>query len=370
MKIGIPTEIKNNEKRVAMTPVGAALLTGAGHEVFIQKGAGEGSNFTDEEYVKSGAQIVDTAEEAWAQEMVMKVKEPQKEEFQYFRDGQILFTYLHLAPEEELTQALMDAGVTAVGYETMTQDGALPLLKPMSEVAGRMAVQIGAHFLEQQQGGKGVLLGAVPGVQRGRVVIIGGGVSGTNAADMAIGLGASVTILDVNPTRLGELVDQFGQRVQTLISNSINIENQIKNADLVIGSVLIPGAKAPTLVTEDMLKKMQPGSVIVDIAIDQGGIFEHQSPIGSLDNPTFIEHDIVHYAVPNMPGAVPRTSTMALTNVSANYALEIANKGIEAAAKENDVIKTGINVYKGQVTIEPVAQAQGLEYTPVDDLLA
>ncbi|WP_449443310.1 alanine dehydrogenase, partial [Ureibacillus acetophenoni] len=275
MRIGVPKEIKNNENRVAMTPAGVVTLTTAGHEVFIETGAGLGSSFTDEDYRAAGAVIVDTASEAWAQEMVMKVKEPVSSEYQYFREGLILFTYLHLAPEYELTQNLIDKKVVGIAYETVQlPNRSLPLLTPMSEVAGKMSVQIGAQYLEKLSGGKGILLGGVSGVQRGKVTIVGGGVAGTNAARIAVGMGASVTILDVSPERLRQLEDIFGSSVQTLISNPFNIAESVKESDLVIGSVLIPGARAPKLVTEEMVKAMSPGSVIIDIAIDQGGIFE------------------------------------------------------------------------------------------------
>lgn len=369
MKIGIPKEIKNNENRVSLTPAGAAILTAANHEVFVETNAGVGSNFFDEDYTKNGATIVNTAQEAWSADMVIKVKEPLQEEHQYFREGLILFTYLHLAPETILTNALQESGVTAIGYETMDLNGTLPLLTPMSQVAGRMSVQIGAQYLEKPAGTKGVLLGAVPGVKSGKVVIIGGGVTGMNAAQMAAGLGANVTILELNPTRINQLESIFGNNVEVLMSNTYNIEESIKDADLVIGAVLIPGAKAPTLVTEEMVKQMQPGSVIVDIAIDQGGIFETSNRVGSLDDPIYLKHDIIHYAVPNMPGAVPRTSTIALTNVSTNYALEIADKGFIDAAKTNSTIRTGVNVYQGHITNKPVAEAQDKEYVPVENLL-
>lgn len=370
MKIGIPKEIKNNENRVAMTPAGVFTLTRAGHEVFIETGAGLGSSFTDEEYKASGAKIVSTADEAWAQEMVMKVKEPIPSEYKYFYEGQILFTYLHLAPEYELTQALLDKKVVGIAYETVQlPNRSLPLLTPMSEVAGRMSVQIGAQFLEKMNGGKGILLGGVPGVSRGKVTIIGGGVAGTNAARIAIGIGADVTILDVNAERLRQIDDIFGNSVQTLMSNPFNIAESVKNSDLVIGSVLIPGAKAPKLVTEDMVKTMSPGSVLVDIAIDQGGIFETTDRVTTHDNPTYVKHGIVHYAVANMPGAVPRTSTIALTNNTVPYALQIANKGYKQACIENEALKKGMNTLEGHVVYKAVAIDQGRKYVPVDTLL-
>lgn len=369
MRIGIPKEIKNNENRVAITPSGVVSLVDAGHDVVVERGAGLGSGFTDQEYKTVGAAIEADTSKVWKSEMVIKVKEPLPQEFQYFHDELILFTYLHLAPEPELTNTLITSNVTAVAYETMSLNHTLPLLTPMSEVAGRMSVQIGAQFLEKPKGGEGILLFGVPGVERGKVVIIGGGVAGTNAAKIAIGLGAKVTILDVNPNRLAELDDLFGNHVQTLISNAYHIENKVKEADVVIGAVLIPGAKAPKLVTEEMVKQMKPGAVIVDIAIDQGGIFETTDQITTHDHPTYIKHGVVHYAVANMPGAVPRTSTFALTNATIPYAVTIANKGIDQAAKENETIATGINTYKNHLTIEVVAKDQNKEYTPVYELL-
>lgn len=370
MRIGVPTEVKNNENRIAMTPAGVVNLTVHGHEVFIQSGAGLGSGFTDEDYSAAGAEIVETAEEAWAQEMVMKVKEPVREEYRYFREGLILFTYLHLAPEKELTQALLEAKVTGIAYETVQlPNNSLPLLTPMSEVAGRMSTQIGAQFLEKIHGGAGILLGGIPGVGRGNVTIIGAGVAGTNAAKVAVGMGANVTILDLNPDRLRQLDDQFGQDVQTLMSNPLNIAESVQKADLVIGAVLIPGAKAPKLVTEDMIKSMNPGSVVVDIAIDQGGIFETSDRITTHDEPTYVKHGVVHYAVANMPGAVPRTSTIGLTNVTVPYAVQIANKGFAQAILENEALKKGVNTLAGHVTYQAVAADQGLEYKSVDDVL-
>ncbi|CAM5202215.1 Alanine dehydrogenase OS=Ureibacillus acetophenoni OX=614649 GN=SAMN05877842_102509 PE=3 SV=1 [Ureibacillus acetophenoni] len=370
MRIGVPKEIKNNENRVAMTPAGVVTLTTAGHEVFIETGAGLGSSFTDEDYRAAGAVIVDTASEAWAQEMVMKVKEPVSSEYQYFREGLILFTYLHLAPEYELTQNLIDKKVVGIAYETVQlPNRSLPLLTPMSEVAGKMSVQIGAQYLEKLSGGKGILLGGVSGVQRGKVTIVGGGVAGTNAARIAVGMGASVTILDVSPERLRQLEDIFGSSVQTLISNPFNIAESVKESDLVIGSVLIPGARAPKLVTEEMVKAMSPGSVIIDIAIDQGGIFETTDKVTTHDDPTYIKHGVVHYAVANMPGAVPRTSTIALTNNTVPYALQIANKGYKQACLDNEALKKGINTLDGHVVYEAVAIDQGRDYVSVDNSL-
>ncbi|WP_210364927.1 alanine dehydrogenase [Bacillus sp. REN3] len=370
MRIGVPKEIKNNENRVAMTPAGVVNLVHNGHEVFIETGAGIGSSFMDEDYKEAGAHIVESAEEAWDQDMVMKVKEPLPEEYVYFREGLILFTYLHLAPEPELTKALIENKVVAIAYETVQlPNNSLPLLTPMSEVAGRMAPQIGAQFLEKVHGGKGILLGGVPGVQRGKVTIIGGGVAGTNAAKMAVGLGAEVTMIDLNPDRLRQLDDIFGADITTLMSNPLNIAEAVKRSDLVIGAVLIPGAKAPKLVTEEMIKSMNPGSVVVDIAIDQGGIFETTDRITTHDNPTYEKHGVVHYAVANMPGAVPRTSTIALTNVTVPYALQIANKGYKQACLENEALLKGINTLNGYVTYKAVAEAHDLVYSETRSLL-
>lgn len=371
MRIGVPTEVKNNENRVAMTPAGVVNLALYGHEVFIQAGAGIGSGFTDEDYTSAGAAIVATAEEAWNQEMIMKVKEPVASEYGYFREGMILFTYLHLAPEPELTKAMLDSKVIGIAYETVQlPNNSLPLLTPMSEVAGKMATQIGAQFLEKIHGGGGILLGGIPGVSRGNVTVIGGGVAGTNAAKVAVGMGANVTILDLNPDRLRQLDDLFGHDVQTLISNPLNIADSVQKADLVVGAVLIPGAKAPKLVTEEMIKSMKPGSVVVDIAIDQGGILETSDRITTHDAPTYIKHDVVHYAVANMPGAVPRTSTIGLTNVTVPYAVQIANKGYKKAILENEALKKGVNTLDGYITYKAVADDQGAEYKSVDELLA
>jgi len=370
MKIGIPKEIKNNENRVAMTPAGVVTLTNSGHEVYIETGAGLGSSFTDADYVAAGAHIVDTAKEAWAQEMIMKVKEPVASEYDYFYEGQILFTYLHLAPELELTQALLNKKVVGIAYETVQlTNGSLPLLTPMSEVAGKMATQIGAQFLEKNHEGKGILLGGVSGVPRGKVTVIGGGIAGTNAAKIAVGMGADVTVIDLSPERLRQLEDLFGRDVQTLMSNPYNIAESVKNSDLVVGAVLIPGAKAPKLVSEEMIQSMQPGSVVVDIAIDQGGIFETSDRVTTHDNPTYVKHGVVHYAVANMPGAVPRTSTIALTNNTIPYALQIANKGYRQACVENAALKLGVNTIDGHLVYKAVADSQGLPYVNVDELI-
>ncbi len=371
MKIGVPSEVKNNENRVAMTPAGVVSLVTNGHEVYIQSGAGLGSSFTDEDYKQAGAHIVETAQEAWQQEMVMKVKEPVSSEYELIQPNQVLFTYLHLAPEPELTKVLLDKKVTAIAYETVQlPNNSLPLLTPMSEVAGRMATQLGAQYLEKINGGKGILLGGVPGVERANVTVIGGGIAGTNAAKMAVGLGANVTIIDLSPERLRQLDETFGATVHTLISNPYNIAESVKNADLVIGAVLIPGAKAPKLVTEEMIKSMSPGSVVIDIAIDQGGIFETSDRITTHDEPTYIKHGVVHYAVANMPGAVPRTSTIALTNTTVPYAVQIANKGYKQACLDNTSLLKGLNTLNGVCVYKAVADAQGIEYRDVNDVLA
>lgn len=370
MRIGIPKEIKNNENRVGLSPSGVHALVEAGHEVLVETAAGEGSYFEDTDYVQAGANIVNNQDDVWDVDMVIKVKEPLKEEYGYFREGLILFTYLHLANEPELTKALIDKKVVAIAYETVQLgDRSLPLLTPMSEVAGRMSTQIGAQFLQRFNGGMGILLGGIPGVQKGKVTIIGGGQAGTNAARIALGLGADVTILDVNPKRLQELEDLFDGRVHTIMSNPLNIESHVVESDLVIGAVLIPGAKAPKLVTEDMIKKMKSGSVIVDIAIDQGGIFETTDKISTHDDPTYIKHGVVHYAVANMPGAVPRTSTIGLNNATLPYALQLANKGYQHALTENVPLSHGLNVFNGYVTNKAVAEAFNYEYTPVTQVL-
>ncbi|WP_443091868.1 alanine dehydrogenase [Bacillus subtilis] len=369
MIIGVPKEIKNNENRVALTPGGVSQLISNGHRVLVETGAGLGSGFENEAYESAGAEIIADPKQVWDAEMVMKVKEPLPEEYVYFRKGLVLFTYLHLAAEPELAQALKDKGVTAIAYETVSEGRTLPLLTPMSEVAGRMAAQIGAQFLEKPKGGKGILLAGVPGVSRGKVTIIGGGVVGTNAAKMAVGLGADVTIIDLNADRLRQLDDIFGHQIKTLISNPVNIADAVTEADLLICAVLIPGAKAPTLVTEEMVKQMKPGSVIVDVAIDQGGIVETVDHITTHDQPTYEKHGVVHYAVANMPGAVPRTSTIALTNVTVPYALQIANKGAVKALADNAALRAGLNTANGHVTYEAVARDLGYEYVPAEKAL-
>ncbi|WP_216829323.1 alanine dehydrogenase [Alkalihalobacterium elongatum] len=370
MIIGVPKEIKNNENRVALTPAGVLTLTNAGHQVIIEDQAGVGSGFANEDYIAAGAQIIASAKDVWGQaEMVMKVKEPLPSEYEYFRKGLILFTYLHLAAEPSLAKALVEKEVTAIAYETVEVNRTLPLLTPMSEVAGRMAAQIGAQFLEKPKGGKGILLSGIPGVKRGKVTIIGGGVVGTNAAKIAIGLGAEVTIIDLSPERLRQLDDIFGNSIQTLISNPLNIAEAVKESDLVIGAVLIPGAKAPKLVTEAMIQSMSAGSVVVDVAIDQGGIIETVDQITTHDNPTYVKHGVVHYAVANMPGAVPRTSTIGLTNVTVPYALQIANKGVLKAITDNTALKLGVNAANGAITYEAVAKALDMSYVPVEQAI-
>lgn len=371
MRIGVPKEIKPDENRVALTPAGAHALVSAGHEVLVEAGAGFGSGFEDRDYIGAGATILPTADEVWsAADMIMKVKEPLPSEYPKMKRGLLLFTYLHLAAEPELTRALIENGVDAVAYETVELPSrALPLLTPMSEIAGRMSVQVGAHFLEKRHGGRGVLLGGVPGVQPGEVVIIGGGVVGTNAAKMAVGLRAKVTILDVNLDRLRYLDDIFGTSVQTVTSNSFNVAEAVKKADLVVGAVLIPGAKAPKLVSEAMVAEMKPGSVMVDVAIDQGGCIETMDHTTTHSNPTFVKHGVVHYSVPNIPGAVPRTSTFALTNATLPYALLLANKGFKEAVKSNVPLSKGVNVTAGKITYAEVAKAHNLPYTPLAEVL-
>ena len=371
MKIGIPKEIKNNENRVGLPPSAVMVLVSDGHKVFVECDAGVGSHFTDEDYEEAGATIVNSANKAWDAQLVVKVKEPQQEEFQYLTEDLILFTYLHLANEPELAQALVENKVTAIAYETVQlANNSLPLLTPMSEVAGRMSTQIGAQFLQKFYGGKGILLGGVPGVQKGRVTIIGGGVSGTEAAKIAIGLRANVTILDLDPQRLKELSEMFGNNVQTLISNKVNIAESVEVSDLVIGAVLIPGAATPKLVTEEMIESMDDGGVVIDIAIDQGGVFETTDRITTHDDPTYTKHGIVHYAVANIPGAVPRTATMALSNVTLPYIQTLAKKGVKQACAEDAAFAKGVNTAQGHITYKAVAEALDYEYKALDELLS
>ncbi|WP_378955712.1 alanine dehydrogenase [Pelosinus sp. sgz500959] len=372
MIIGVVKEIKNNENRVGLTPAGAADLCKAGHTVLMEQGAGFGSGFSDESYVKVGASIIADKKALFDRsEMIIKVKEPLAAEYDLFHEGQILFTYLHLAPEPELTQAMLEKKVIGIAYETIVgRNNTLPLLSPMSEVAGRMAIQIGAQMLEKPWGGKGILLGGVPGVESGQVVIIGGGIVGTNAAKMAVGMGARVTVIDKSGDRLAYLDDIFGGRVTTVMSNSYNIAKWVAKADLLVGAVLVPGAKAPKLVSEEMVKEMEAGSVIVDVAIDQGGSIETIDRVTTHSDPTYTKYGVVHYSVANMPGAVARTSTLALTNATLPYALQIANKGWKQALKDDAGLARGLNVYKGQVTFKAVADDQNLPYTSVDEVLA
>lgn len=370
MIVGVPTEIKDNEYRVAMTPAGARELIERGHEVCIQKGAGEGSSIPDEEFEAVGACMMPDAEAVWAKAaMIMKVKEPLEPEYPLLRDGQILFTFLHLAASEDLTRALLGRGSVCIAYETVElPDGRLPLLAPMSEVAGRMAPQIGAQFLERTMGGRGVLLGGVSGVAPGEVLILGAGVVGGNAAHIAVGLGASVTVIDKNTDRLRHLDDIMFGKVRTLASNRHNIEEAVARADLVIGAVLVPGAKAPTLVTREMLSSMKPHAVIVDVAVDQGGCVETIHATTHSD-PTYLVDDILHYGVANMPGAVPYTSTYALTNATLPWAMELADKGYRRAARENAPLALGINILEHKLSYRGVAEAHSIEFTPLSSLI-
>ncbi len=370
MIIGVPKEIKNNENRVALTPAGALELTKRGHEVYIQATAGEGSGFTDDAYVANGAKILPTIEATYDKaEMIMKVKEPIEPEYELIKSDQLLFTYFHFASYEPLTHAMIKSNAVCLAYETVElPDRSLPLLVPMSEVAGRMAIQEGAKYLEKPLKGRGVLLGGVPGVAPGKVLILGGGVVGTQAAKMAAGLGAQVTIMDISLPRLRYLADVMPANVMTLVSNEFNIRRHITDHDLIVGAVLIPGAKAPNLITRDMLKEMQPGTVLVDVAVDQGGCIETCKPTTHAD-PTFIIDDVVHYCVANMPGAVPYTSTIALTNATLPYAIQLAGKGWKQACKDNLPLKLGLNVVNGQVVYKGVADAFDLPLTDVNTIL-
>jgi alanine dehydrogenase len=364
MIVGVPREIKNNEYRVAMTPAGVQQLIEQGNEVLVETLAGEGSRFTDKQYADVGAKIVPTAADAWGAELVVKVKEPIPVEYPYMRSDLVLFTYLHLAAVEDLTHAMLESGVTGIAYETVeAPDGSLPLLTPMSEVAGRMAIQVGAHYLERPHFGRGMLLGGVAGVPGADVVIIGGGIVGINAAHIALGMDANVTILDTNLDRLRFLENVLHGRLTTIASNSYNIAEAVYNADLVVGGVLIKGARAPRLVTREMISNMRQGSVIVDVAVDQGGCFETIRPT-THSEPTYIIDDVVHYGVANMPGAVPRTSTLALSNATLPYVLRLARLGAVEAMAQDPGLAKGLNTYQGQVTYLAVAECFGLDFSP------
>lgn len=366
MKIAVPKEIKNNENRVGLVPAGVSQLVFDGNEVFVQKSAGTGIGISDEMYIEAGAKMLETLEDCFEQgEMIIKVKEPQPVEIALLRPHHILYTYLHLAADRPLTQGLMNSGATCIAYETIQHpDGSLPLLLPMSEVAGRMATQVGATCLQKDKGGKGILLGGVPGVHRAKVTIIGCGIAGTNAAKMAMGLGADVTCIDLDSKKLAQMDDLFDNRITTLYSNRTNIENAVIASDLVIGAVLVTGAKAPKLVSRDMISKMENGSVVVDIAVDQGGCIETCRPT-THEDPTFVIDGVIHYCVANMPGAVPRTSTYALTNVTLQYARMIANNGLKGSIKKDPYLENGINIYKGSLVYEQVALDLELPYTPL-----
>ena len=370
MKVGCVKEIKNNEFRVGLTPANAKAYRNAGHEVLIEKGAGLGSGFKDEEYAKAGAALFDTAKEVWdGCDMMVKVKEPLPEEYPLFREGLILYTYLHLAADREQTDALLAGKVKAVAYETIQEaDGSLPCLAPMSQIAGRLSIQEGAKYLEKKFGGEGILLAGVPGTPKANVVILGGGTVGMNACKIAVGMGANVTILDVNLKRLEELDNRFGSHIQTLVSNDTNVERAVKDADLVIGSVLIPGGSTPKLFKKKYLPEMKNGAVFVDVAIDQGGCGE-SSRVTTHDDPIFVEDGVVHYCVGNMPGSVPRTSTIALTNATLRYGLQIAGSGLEEAAKANKAIALGVNCYDGKIVNKNVSKALDIEYTDLAELI-
>lgn len=370
MIIGVPKEIKNNENRVGMTPGGAKAYIKRGHQVLIERNAGTGSGFTNEEYETMGCKLLDKASEVFrSSDMIVKVKEPLASEYELFHEDQILFTYLHLAPAPELTKALLAAKVKSIAYETVQlPNGSLPLLTPMSEVAGRMSVQVGANLLQKFNGGAGILLGGVPGVSPAEVVIVGGGNVGTNAAKMAVGLGARVSILDMNPARLAYLDDIFSGRITTLAANEHNLDEATRKADLLIGCVLVPGKAAPKIITDDMVKQMKKGSVIVDVAIDQGGSIATIDRVTTHDNPTYVKHGVVHYSVANMPGAVPRTSTIALESATLPYGLQIADYGLEKAVKENTTLKLGLNTYKGHITYKAVSESLNMPYTCYEDI--
>ena len=370
MKVGVPREVKNNEYRVALTPAGVLELVRHGHEVLVERGAGEGSSIPDADYAAMGARILDSADAVWGEaELVLKVKEPVAEEYHRMRRGQTLFTYLHLAASRECTQALLDAGVTALAYETVElPDGSLPLLAPMSEVAGRMAAQVGAHHLERAHGGRGVLMGGVSGVYAAKVVVLGAGVAGANAAAIALGMQAEVLLLDKNVQRLREVDRVYQGHMQTVASNAYEVERAVEDADLVIGAVLVPGARAPKLVSNALVARMKPGSVLVDISVDQGGCFEDTRPTTHTD-PTFMVHGSVFYCVANMPGAVPNTSTHALTNVTLHYAVELADRGWAEACRRDAALGLGLNVHDGRIVYGPVGEAHGLPVVPLAEVL-
>lgn len=371
MIIGVPKEIKNNENRVGMTPAGVYTLAQKGHKLMIQTNAGLGSGFTDDEYINVGATILETPEEVYQlADMIVKVKEPQDIEVDMMKEGQVLFTYLHLAAEPELTQRLMDKKITAIAYETVQlEDGSLPLLTPMSEVAGRISVIIGGNLLSKAQGGKGVLLPGVPGVKPAKVTILGAGTVGINAAKIAVGMGADVTLLNKSPAKLKYIEDIYGSRIKTLILNELTLADAVKSADLFIGGILIPGARAPKLVKEYMVKSMKPGSVIVDVAIDQGGCVETITHATSHDNPTYEMHGVIHYSVPNMPGAYAKTSTYALTNVTLPYVVKLAENGLEEALLKDESLKKGVNTMDGKCTCPSLASSLDLQHTDIDLLL-
>jgi alanine dehydrogenase len=370
MLIGVVKEIKAQENRVGLTPAGVLALTAADASVIVEEGAGVGSGIADAEYVAAGAEIVADAPDVWSRaDLVVKVKEPLESEYPYLRPDLLLYTYLHLAPLPALTQALVDNKVTGIAYETIEQpDGSLPLLEPMSEIAGKMSIQVGAHFLERAQGGRGVLLGGVPGVNPADVVIIGGGIVGRSAARVALGMGAHVTILERSPRQMQRIDDLFGGRVTTIMSQPVTVDAWTRRADLLVGAVLIPGAAAPQVVSRELVAEMKDGSVVVDVAVDQGGCVE-TTKVTTHSEPTFIVDGVVHYGVANMPGAVPRTSTFALTNVTLPYLLDIARKGFAQACRDDAVLAKGVNTYAGHVTCAPVAEAQALDYTALDELL-
>ena len=369
MIIGVPKEIKNNENRVALTPAGAKELVKRGHTLYVQSTAGNGSGFQDQEYIDAGAKILPTIEDVYGiAQMIMKVKEPIASEYNLIQKDQLVFTYFHFASSQPLTDAMIKSGSICLAYETVeTSDRSLPLLVPMSEVAGRMAIQEGAKYLEKPMGGRGILLGGVPGVRPAKVLILGGGVVGTNAAKMAAGMGADVTMMDISLPRLRYLDDVMPANVNTFMSNEYNIRELLSTHDLIVGAVLIPGAKAPHLITRDMLKMMRPGTVLVDVAVDQGGCIETCKPT-THENPTFVVDDILHYCVANMPGAVPYTSTLALTNATLPYAIQLANKGWKKACQENKELELGLNVVGGKVVYKGVSDAFGLDYTPVSEV--